>query len=170
MQTRIMPLPLAIALLIVMLGVAMVMFVTLFLGSSARCEPQPGDSDGFIRGGAIMVLRLPTNQLPFDQMQVFDTGEVARAFNPAPHPAAFYQVQLADRLWDAVDQQRQQWCDQRPSFPTSYPGTPVFEVALNCRGIMNTPVYFITPEQLPPALQALVDTLPPAPTTVEPLP
>ncbi|NJO82237.1 MAG: hypothetical protein HC828_05115 [Blastochloris sp.] len=170
MNTRILPLPIAITLLIIMLGIAMVLAFNWFIGPSGGYVPQPGDSDGFLRGDAMVVLRLPTKQLPIDQMRVFDTGEVSRAFNPAPHPAAFYKMQLADHLWDDVEQLRMMWCDQRPAFPTSYPGTPAFEVALSCSGIMNTPVYFIPPEQLPPALQALVDTLPPAPTTVEPLP
>lgn len=159
------PQTLKVVLLAVLLLVFNSLFCYVFAGPGGKMTPQPGNSDGYLRGGAVVVLRLPTTQLPFDQIRIFDDHHASRAFMPLPDPWASVQVMLPNPIWQDVEALRQAWCQQRPALRTLTAGEPYYEVALKCGPGFNTPVFTVPPDQLPPALTALLQNLPPAPAT-----
>jgi hypothetical protein len=112
----------------------------------------PADVSGYLRGGRILILRLPIAARPVEQIEVFEDGTVAHiAFTP--NPADIYkQVSLPQALRRDLDQLRAKWCQQPPSLRALRPNEPHYILGLKCGSAFTSREMMVPNDQLDPTL------------------
>ena len=115
---------------------------------------EPGGVTGYLRGGAILILRLPITTAPVEEIAVYEDGRVIRGF-----PKGAYnngrRVPVTREQWEAADGLRALWCRTPPQFDTPRAGALEYQVGLRCT-MFNLKEVRIPEDQLPPALDVLV--------------
>ena len=120
----------------------------------------PANVSGYLRGGRVLVLRLPIAARPVEQIEVFEDGTVARvAFTPNPADI-FKQVPLPQALRRDLDQLLAKWCQQPPSLRSLRPNEPHYILGLKCGSAFATREITVPKDQLDPALAALLKHVP----------
>jgi hypothetical protein len=115
---------------------------------------------GGLRGGRIVVMRLPTTAASTGQLSVYQDGHAARAVDLSDPQHPFTTVQLVPAEWQAVDALRAQWCQRTPQFRSLRPDESFYDIDLSC-GPGYAKHIQIPTDQLPPELAVLLTSVPP---------
>jgi hypothetical protein len=69
-------------------------------------------------------------------------------------------VRLSATTWQAIEQLRVQWCEQPPTLRPLRPDEPFYDVGLRCSDPFAPRRVQVPIDQVPPALAALLDSVP----------
>lgn len=138
------------------------MVVWAMIAPPPQSRAQVAEPSLYLRGGAYLVVRLPSDTVPVDQIRVFDSNEASRAYIPLLTPRAFITTTLSAELGTALMELQGQWCVDPPRIDPAA-SIPYYEIAVRCEGFATQSVQ-LPLEQLPPAIRTLIDTMPAAPT------
>ena len=140
----------------------LMLVVGLLLNSGCQAGKQQASATGYLRNGTLAIIELPVRGTRREVIGVTESKVVNRSFIPLSSPAAMHSVIIPDPLWNDLEALRRAWCDHPPAFATGPLTDDEYRVTLNC-GRFADPVFAVPPDQLPPALQELVQFIPPAP-------
>jgi hypothetical protein len=132
---------------------AVVSYVTLTWRQPSPGDPSPVDTD--LRGGRILILRLPSTTAPRQQIEIFSDGHASRVPVFLTWTDYAQQIELAAGAWHAVDTLRSNWCAHPPTVRPIRPQEPSYEIGLRC-GDFDYQRVQIPIDTLPAALARLL--------------
>lgn len=124
--------------------------------------PRFGSLASGLRGDRVIIIQFPQRDGYAEQIHVHNDKVATHAFYPLQDPLAYSERVVPPSLWETLDQLRQAWCIQPPTFPQITPSALVYEVALQCGRAAN-PVVRIPPDQLPQPFVSLIASMPAPP-------
>ena len=145
---------------------SMVAFVLLFgcigyavLTWQLPAPGQPSTVQNQLRGGRMLIMRLPTSVLPFQQIDVFTDGHADRIPVVLRPSDQAMQMQLPPDEWQAIDNVRKQWCAAAPPLRTLRSEEAFYAIGLRC-GEFDYRQLKLPIEALPAALGRLLTQVP----------
>lgn len=135
-------------------------YIRIRQGPSTIADPIGSPID--LRGGTIVVLRLPDSHFP-QNIIIYSDGEAIRDYNP--HRTNVYnKILLPSDERTALDILKQEWCRTTPRFHAVPADNAVYEIGLRCSNDIRGIKQFIIPkEDLPDVLHMIDLQLPPLP-------
>ena len=136
-----------------MLGITTLICLFVFVVNiSGRSTVSDDSVVGYLRGGRIMIIRLPSTTGSQGMISIYANGSVG----PPKHgydsvPA----VALPASTWTQVQALHDQWCKKKPVFSALRADEPYYVVGINC-AIFNQSEFRVPVNQLPPVLLELV--------------
>jgi hypothetical protein len=148
--------------LVFLIGVGLIFgFLVAFIRAPKVTSVEQLEEDvviGDMRGGRIVQFYTPHNRSPRESLVVTDDGMASRGIPYTYHR----ETRLPPEDWEAVNALREAWCQSPPQFRDLQLSTPRYSVNLRCSwASIDTQFVRVPVDQLPPALDRLLATVPP---------
>jgi len=119
---------------------------------------QPPSVQDELRGGRLLILRLPQSVEPPQEIEIYGSGVAARVHVLFDPNNVAQQVQLSATEWGAIDEIRTRWCQAMPTFRSIQPNEVYYDLGVQCQ--FDSRRLKIPLDQLPAALDTLLQRVP----------